>query len=173
MTGLTKTATYGFMDGEHAFSAALTLIMINRALSYSEQDVLAMEVALSVLRGMGEKGNEYMQARYTLLMKLRATIGRPTSKFPSTTAISMPTFSSPTTQFTSSSTITNMEPVYGREVESLVAGGFRPDQDISFAFDTNDDHALWEQISSNIDISMDTVWIEDTLRKNGQHNSVG
>jgi proline utilization trans-activator len=147
--------------------------MINRALSYSEQDVLAMEVALSVLRGMGEKGNEYMQARYSLLMKLRATIGRPTPKFPPTTSIAMPAFSSPTAQLSSSSTLINMEPLYGRELDSLVAGGFRPDQDISFTFDTNDDHALWEQISSNIDISMDTVWIEDTLKKNGHNTSIG
>src|ERR1700743_186652 len=64
------------MDGEHAFSASLTLVMVNVAFPYNKRDAKARETALSVLRGMAEKGNDYIQARLALLTNLRATIGR-------------------------------------------------------------------------------------------------
>ena len=69
-------ATYGFMDGEHAFSAALVLVMANVAFSYNERDASAMEQALSVLKAMANKGNEYIRARHALLLNLKNALGR-------------------------------------------------------------------------------------------------
>lgn len=66
------------MDGEHAFSAALVLVMANVAFPYNDQDQRSMEQALSVLKGMANKGNEYIQARHALLLNLRTTLGRKT-----------------------------------------------------------------------------------------------
>jgi hypothetical protein len=42
---------------------------------------------------------------------------------------------------------------------------FQPYQDISFNVDVEDDPKLWEAISGNIDIDMDTGWIQSALRK--------
>lgn len=63
-------ATYGFMDGEHAFSAALVLVMVNVAFPYNDRDARSMELALSILSGMAEKGNEYIRGRHELLLNL-------------------------------------------------------------------------------------------------------
>lgn len=63
-------ATYGFMDGEHAFSAALVLVMVNVAFPYNDRDARSMELALSILSGMAEKGNEYIRGRHELLVNL-------------------------------------------------------------------------------------------------------
>ncbi|GME22637.1 C6 transcription factor [Neofusicoccum parvum] len=65
-------ATYGFMDGEHIFSAAIVLVMANLAFPFNEKDHQATEKALDVLRGMAEKGNGHIRARHELLIKLRA-----------------------------------------------------------------------------------------------------
>ena len=37
--------------------------------------------------------------------------------------------------------------------------------DISFNFDINDDPGLWDGVLGQIDIDMDTDWIENTLRR--------
>lgn len=64
------------MDGEHAFSAALTLVMVNVAFPYNEREAMALETALGILNGMAERGNEYIQARRKLLMDVLSTVGR-------------------------------------------------------------------------------------------------
>ncbi|KAB2579364.1 putative transcriptional regulatory protein [Lasiodiplodia theobromae] len=64
-------ATYGFMDGEHIFSAAIVLVMANLAFPHNDRDHVAMEKALDVLGGMAEKGNGHIRARHELLIKLR------------------------------------------------------------------------------------------------------
>jgi hypothetical protein len=38
-------------------------------------------------------------------------------------------------------------------------------EDISFQIDIDDDPALWEGALNQIDIDMDTDWIENTLRR--------
>ena len=38
-------------------------------------------------------------------------------------------------------------------------------EDISFNFDVNEDTGLWEEVLGQIDIDMDTDWIEHTLRR--------
>jgi hypothetical protein len=153
------------MDAEHAFSTCLTLVIVYIAFPFSERDIAAMETALAVLRGMGEKGNEYLQARYALLMKLRSTFGlgehtglsmsMPASGFGSGGGIQHNQSFNPHLNSVPSSAI----PI--TQMEST----FQPYQDISFNFDVEDDPKLWEEISGNIDIDMDTSWIRSTLRE--------
>lgn len=70
-------ATYGFMDGEHIFSAAIVLVMASLAFPFNDRDHAAMEKALEVLRGMAEKGNGHIRARHELLINLRAMMTAP------------------------------------------------------------------------------------------------
>ncbi|ROV91864.1 hypothetical protein VMCG_09185 [Cytospora schulzeri] len=66
-------ATYGYMDSEHAFSAAIVLVMVCVAFPTSSQNIKAMNAALELLRGMSQRGNSHMAARHDLLAHLRAT----------------------------------------------------------------------------------------------------
>ncbi|KFY40584.1 hypothetical protein V494_03435 [Pseudogymnoascus sp. VKM F-4513 (FW-928)] len=63
-------ATYGYMDGEHAFSAAIILVMINIAFPYNARDRAAMNMALEVLNGIAEKGNAHIKSLHRLLLSL-------------------------------------------------------------------------------------------------------
>jgi len=60
------------MDGEHAFSAAIVLCMVNISFQPNSRDKAAMELALQVLKGMGDRGNEHIKARHQLLSNLRS-----------------------------------------------------------------------------------------------------
>lgn len=66
-------ATYGYMDGEHIFSAAIVLVMVCVAFPTNAANTVAMNAGLDLLRGMGERGNTNMGARYELLSNLRST----------------------------------------------------------------------------------------------------
>ncbi|KAK0634239.1 fungal-specific transcription factor [Bombardia bombarda] len=65
-------ATYGYMDGEHVFSATIVLVMVCVAFPTSEANTQAMNAGLELLKGMAERGNSHMGARYHLLVNLRA-----------------------------------------------------------------------------------------------------
>jgi hypothetical protein len=67
-------ATYGYMDGEHIFSAAIVLVMVCIAFPADEHNTAAMNAGLDLLRGMAERGNSHMGARYELLAHLRNVI---------------------------------------------------------------------------------------------------
>ncbi|KIW42414.1 uncharacterized protein PV06_05969 [Exophiala oligosperma] len=166
-------ATYGFMDGEHAFSASLTLVMVNVAFPYNEKDATAMETALSVLRGMAAKGNEYIEARLTLLMNLRASIGPrlPTRNpaMPANVAMSQFQESVPYTSVTVPMAI----PIQPQDNILQFDSSFQPLQDVSFDFDTEEDPKFWEELTGNfdIDMNMDTGWIENALRNETYHHN--
>ncbi|KAH7169948.1 fungal-specific transcription factor [Dactylonectria macrodidyma] len=66
-------ATYGYMDGEHIFSATIVLVMVCLTFPTNAANTVAMNAGLDLLRGMGERGNTHMGARYELLANLRAT----------------------------------------------------------------------------------------------------
>lgn len=66
-------ATYGYMDSEHAFSAAIVLVMVCVAFPTNPQTTSSMNAALDLLHGMSRRGNHHMEARYELLDRLRAT----------------------------------------------------------------------------------------------------
>ncbi|TEA16123.1 Proline utilization trans-activator [Colletotrichum sidae] len=67
-------ATYGYMDGEHVFSAAIVLVMVCVAFPTNSSNSLAMCAGLDLLKGMGDRGNSYMGARYELLANFRSAV---------------------------------------------------------------------------------------------------
>ena len=62
---VTSTATYGYLDGEYAFSAALLLVMVNAAFPRNDTNARTMEMALGLLRGMADRGNTYLGSRHS------------------------------------------------------------------------------------------------------------
>lgn len=66
-------ATYGYMDSEHAFSAAIVLVMVCVAFPTDRQTIKSMNAGLDLLRAMSQKGNSHMATRHELLVRLRAT----------------------------------------------------------------------------------------------------
>jgi proline utilization trans-activator len=150
------------MDGEHAFSASLTLVMVNVAFPYNERDASALETSLSILRGMAQKGNEYIQARLSLLLEVLATIGRqPYADVHDTTASAMPDQSFDTSI-----------PLGGSAGQSHLHAeqNFQPFQDVSLDLNLDDDPTFWEELSGNIDIDMATGWMETALRGEAHHH---
>ncbi|KAI0382185.1 fungal-specific transcription factor domain-containing protein [Hypomontagnella monticulosa] len=144
-------ATYGFIDGEQAFSAALLLVMVNIAFPYKEMDASAMDMALLVLQSMAEKGNKYIRACHSLLTKIRATI-RPRD-IPSVTEIdsrgpAQILYQLQNDAFSQSSTI---------------AVGSTSDQNSAFNLDPEGDPGLWAEVLGSIGIDMDRQWIETAL----------
>ena len=67
-------ATYGYMDGEHAFSATIVLVMACGAFPTNTQTTTAMNAGLALLRGMGQRGNSTMNQRYEALAHLKSII---------------------------------------------------------------------------------------------------
>ena len=70
-------ATYGYQDTEHAFSAALILVMINIAFPFNNHDYASMQKALGILDGMGERGGEHARYLHSLLSDLIPAIEVP------------------------------------------------------------------------------------------------
>lgn len=78
-------ATYGYMDSEHAFSAAIVLVMVWVSFPTNSQNRKSMDSALELLRGMSQRGNSHMAARYELLEHLKATFMPGAGAIPSVT----------------------------------------------------------------------------------------
>ena len=139
------------MDGEHAFSAALVLVMINVAFPFNTEDGAAMEAALELLREMAERGNSHIRARHRLLMDLRSVIGQvPPSSVLDKQSVSLGTAAGET--FAESLGYFATHNPY-----------FDATADLSgtlFALDTTEDVRLWDEVSGNIGIGMDVDWIE-------------
>jgi proline utilization trans-activator len=150
------------MDGEHAFSAALTLVMVNVAFPYNERDASALETSLSILRGMAQKGNEYIQARLSLLLEVLATIGRqPYASMNDTTGLAMP----------NQSFDTRIPPgSFAHQSQLQTERNFQPFQDVSLDLNLDNDPTFWEELSGNIDIDMATGWMETALRGEAHHH---
>ena len=71
---LDLVATYGYMDGEHAFSAAIVLVMVCGAFPTKFETTQAMNAGLDLLRGMAQRGNSHVGARYELLAHLKSIL---------------------------------------------------------------------------------------------------
>ena len=71
---LDLVATYGYMDGEHAFSATIVLVMVCGAFSTNMDTIRAMNAGLDLLRDMSQRGNSHMGARYELLAHLKSIL---------------------------------------------------------------------------------------------------
>lgn len=155
-------ATYGYLDGEYVFSAALLLVMVNAAFPPDDTNTRTMEMALALLRGMADRGNVYLASRHALLLELQASISpkRPDPAVESpVTASSGAHHTSPTMNV-----LDERPPVVSTEWP--LPQDLSSVRDISFNFDvTESDPGLWEEVLDQIDIDMDTDWIESTLRR--------
>ncbi|CAG8283535.1 unnamed protein product [Penicillium salamii] len=166
-------ATYGYLDGEYVFSAALLLVMVNAAFPSNETSARAMETALSLLRGMADRGNMYLGSRHTLLLELKAVLGSRPNCTNETVPASPTGLKLPVTPATEDGThlserpdtdvqLSNCQPLPNNWSQESDLPSF---QDIAFQFNTNDDPALWEGALDQIDIDMDTDWIENLLKR--------
>lgn len=171
-------ATYGYFDGEYVFSAALLLMMVNAAFPHDETNARAMDMAMNILRGMADRGNTYLGARHSLLLELQSALGPKSTK----TGLEESSHSNNTTTPTVEVPVT-LTSTHPQQHDCTPAGPAEENppvmssadwsapqdlpsiQDISFNFDINDDPGLWEEVLDNIDIDMDTGWIESTLRR--------
>ncbi|KAJ5138225.1 uncharacterized protein N7515_003073 [Penicillium bovifimosum] len=169
-------ATYGYLDGEYIFSAALLLVMVNAAFPLNETNARAMETALSLLRGMADRGNTYLGARHVLLLELRAAIGPKPADANNAAVVDALAADprGPEAPEDDNGTSTPREVPY-RSADLVASQVITDDwsqnldlptlQDIALQFDLNDDPALWEGALDQIDIDMDTDWIESTLKR--------
>ncbi|KAM3540928.1 hypothetical protein ARSEF1564_006168 [Beauveria bassiana] len=66
--------TYGYMDGEHIFSATIVLVMVCAAFPASSVNMSAMNTGLGLLCSMSERGNTHIGARYEVLIRLLSTV---------------------------------------------------------------------------------------------------
>ena len=156
------------MDGEHAFSAALVLVMVNIAFPYNSRDASSMHAALSVLRGMADKGNDFIKARHSMLVKM-------TSSNTSQAPPHMTTIGEIGPHSTIGNLSQNHAPASQMAVMDIV--GETPTElpqihndlpmypDMPFDFDFDDDPTMWEAVSGNIGVNMDADWLENTLRR--------
>ncbi|KAF1931645.1 uncharacterized protein M421DRAFT_98754 [Didymella exigua CBS 183.55] len=71
---LDLVATYGYMDSEHAFSATIVLVVVCGAFPTDPGAMKAMNAGLDLLRGMSQRGNSHMGARYELLAHLKSIL---------------------------------------------------------------------------------------------------
>ena len=145
------------MDGEHAFSAALVLVMANVAFPHNERDAASVELALSVLRGMAEKGNEYIRARHALLLNLRSTLSRQAKRRIITSN------NQSSEESVDSDTIFEDSVHYPPEAETP-RPTFQQFQDLSFNFNVEDNDAFWDEFSGDAQIGMSSEWIESTFQ---------
>lgn len=139
--------------------------MVNAAFPHNETNARAMETALNLLRSMADRGNTYLSSRHSLLLELRAAIG-PRSTTSDTNQ------RTPPSNVPVASLDDQIASLPGQEAMPALSGNWPQRasdlpsfQDISFQFDLNDDPALWEGALDQIDIDMDTDWIESTLKR--------
>ncbi|GAB1212164.1 hypothetical protein ATERTT37_001294 [Aspergillus terreus] len=157
-------ATYGYLDGEYAFSAALILVMVNAVFPHNDANARTMEMALNLLRSMADRGNTYLGARHALLLELQSAIG-PSGSRKSGNTMEAPVTPSSTIQQSTPATNTFEEPAPVLSTEWPLPQDLPSMRDMTLNFDINDDPGLWEEVLGQIDIDMDTDWIENTLRR--------
>jgi len=156
-------ATYGFIDGEQAFSAALLLVMVNIAFPYREMNAAAMDTALQVLQSMAEKGNKYIRACHSLLTKLSA------GKKP----VSM---SAPAQQAETGNSAAGQ--VWMGADQAAVGQQQAPQegqqQQMTYNLEGGDDPSVWADVIDSIGIDMDRQWIGMALmREEGLGDNTG
>lgn len=170
-------ATYGFIDGEQAFSAALLLVMVNIAFPYQENDASAMEMALMVLQSMADKGNKYIRACHALLTKIRATI-RPRAVAP----LPPQPHSQPPPYQPSSDNMADVQNsaqvLHGLRNDatlsesSTIAASCVPVHEGTFGLEAEGDPGLWAEVLGSIGIDMDRQWVESALMREQQMEEV-
>ena len=164
------------MDGEHAFSAALLLVIMNAAFSHNEDDEKFKNMALNLLQTMADRGNHYLKSRHALLIDLQNSIEQKLRPARQSTGASSVITCQPIVTAVATKTPTGStlgDPPINIQ-ENLSPGGtsthwdahrsFSAFENVGFDFDINDDPRLWEKVLAIIDINMDSGWIANTLR---------
>ncbi|KAF9890125.1 Transcriptional activator [Aspergillus nanangensis] len=158
-------ATYGYLDGEYAFSAALLLVMVNAVFPHNETNARTMDMGLSLLRSMADRGNTYLGSRHSLLLELQSVIRPSRARKDAVNALEAPVTPNSTAQQPTPSTNTFEDPAAVLTTEWPLQQDLPSMRDMTLNFDINDDPGLWEEVLGQIDIDMDTDWIESTLRR--------
>ena len=136
-------ATYGYMDGEHAFSAASVLVMTGVAFPLNQVDVASIDASLELLRSMADKGNTHTGAKLDLLLRLRSLVPHTAGEHATLTSQLVP-IDLEAAEMHSAFDIPDFAAMDDAELEEL------------FAFDSNTlDFGLWEAGYTNADISME------------------
>lgn len=162
-------ATYGYMDGEHAFSAAIILVMVNVAFPFDSRDRDAMELALDVLEGMADKGNGHIKARRQYLINLRSMVEKspePQRAVPEQSKPHSPA-PYPVDPFATSNPAGFDPP--GEEFVNAPFTSLEATAAFSepvFGLPTTEDANLWEEVYGNIDVGMDFDWTEAARMRN-------
>jgi len=148
-------ATYGYMDGEHAFSAASVLVMIGVAFPLNQVDVASIDASLELLRSMADKGNTHTGAKLDLLLRLSSLVPHTAAEH-ATLAVQLEPINLEATGMHSAFDIPDFAAMDDTELEEL------------FTFDSNTlDFGLWEAGYTNADVSMEqeiTQW-KDTMQQ--------
>lgn len=157
------------MDGEHAFSAAIVLVMVNVAFPFDSRDRDAMDLALDVLKGMADKGNGHVKARRQYLINLRSMVEQTPEPPPTAPEPSKPESPAPYPMdpFTTSSSANFGPP--GEEFLNAPFTSLEATAAFSqpvFGLPTTEDANLWEEVYGNIDVGMDFDWTETARMRN-------
>lgn len=67
-------ANYGYMDTEHALSAAILLLMVCAAFPPDPANTASLRDALALLASMGDRGNRHIAERFQVLRQLAAEL---------------------------------------------------------------------------------------------------
>jgi len=146
---LIYSATYGYMDGEHAFSAAIILVMINIAFPYNEKDRAAMNMALEVLNGIAEKGNSNIKSLHRLLLSLHPMARSAPSDEPIPPINAPESLPHPFTAFIAQNNCGNVS-----------AGIFTGPDGNFFEEGGASDERIWEEGFELFDVNMDFNWTQ-------------
>lgn len=164
LTDVSCVATYGYLDGEYAFSAALLLVMVNAVFPHNDTNARAMDMALNLLRSMADRGNAYLGSRHSLLLELQSAIG-PSGSRNGGSGMAAPVTPNSTAPESAPAANGYEEPAPVLASEWPLEQDLPSMRDMTLNFDINDDPGLWEEVLGQIDIDMDTDWIENTLRR--------
>jgi len=156
------SATYGFMDGDDAFSAALILVVVNIAFPRSPREEEAMNQALEVLRGMADRGNSHIRARRQSLLKLQTMMEKMPSSSPVTTTTTPAVETATRQEIPLEDTGCSGGEIEGGMAETLpsVDSTATLNQPFLDAGGLIEDTSLWEEIYGNMDLWMDFDWSE-------------
>lgn len=167
------------MDGEHAFSAAIILVMVNIAFPYNTRDRASMELALDVLNGMAEKGNAHIKSLHRLLLNLCSTIPpvspkihqQPTTVVQEHTPLSSsssaqarpspPVLDDPFAAFLAAQEANSAMMVGNNDERGGDPHFIPPEEFLSFENPTGDAR-LWEEGYGTFDMGMDFDWAQWT-----------
>lgn len=128
--------------------------MVNIAFPYKDQDASAMNAALAVLQGMAEKGNRYIQACHSLLVRIPGNMKSIAAAIGANVEPGNPRVSGDTVPAIQNN---------GTARPTGAANGTDQTADSSLDLGSCEDPDLWAEVLDSIGIDMDRQWIESAL----------